>query len=198
MAAMRLQILKAARTVFEEHGVSASSMSDVAAQAGLSVGSIYVHFKSKDEVLKQLIETAGMTNDPFAQSFAECTDARALLRSVETILRREAKLGAATQAARTALEVAAITRRNADVQQAVARNFAHLRQALMGAVERVGSANPLVEKGDIQGIGEALLSLLVAAQAQTLIGVPTSLDAKLKAARVLVATLHGAAVSSRR
>lgn len=193
MAAMRQQILEAARTVFEQKGVSAASMSDVAAQAGLSVGTIYVHFKSKDEVLKQLIETAGVNSVPFA----DCISAPDLLRLVETILRQQDDLGAEAQAARTALEVATIARRNTEVQEIVVRNFDHLRRALMEVTIRVGSANPAIDKAATQAIGEALLSLLVAAQAQMLIGVPTSLDAKIKAARLLVTMLHGAPVKAR-
>ena len=47
-------------------------------------------------------------------------------------------------------------------------------------------------------IGESMLALLVAAQAQMLIGVPTNAEAKLKAARLLVKLLHGAPVRVKR
>ena len=194
MAAMRQQILTAARTIFEKKGVSASSMSDVAAQAGLSVGTIYVHFKSKDEVLKQLIETAAVDQNPFDQ----CKGAPELLGLVEAILRKQDNLGAEAQAARTALEVAAIARRNTEVQEIVVRNFDLLRSSLLDAVVRLGSLNAHIDKATALAIGEALMALLVAAQAQMLIGVPTALDAKLKAARLLVTTLHGAPVKAKR
>jgi AcrR family transcriptional regulator len=47
----RRQILDAALVVFGEKGFHASNVSDVAAQAGVSQGTIYWYFDSKDELL---------------------------------------------------------------------------------------------------------------------------------------------------
>ncbi len=43
-------ILDAARTVFSRDGYSASSMEDVAAEAGIAKGTVYLYFKSKEEL----------------------------------------------------------------------------------------------------------------------------------------------------
>ncbi|MEH2919780.1 multidrug efflux transporter transcriptional repressor AcrR [Samsonia erythrinae] len=50
----RQQILDTALRVFSEHGVSATSLSDIAAAAGVSRGAIYWHFKNKAEIFDEI------------------------------------------------------------------------------------------------------------------------------------------------
>lgn len=194
MAAVRQQILAAARVVFERKGVAEASMNDVSTQAGLSVGSIYVHFRSKEDVLLQLIETAEVNAAPFEA----CSSAGELLGLVESSLKLQERPDSANQVARTALEVAAITRRNPEVQAVVSKNFKNLRRALLETVVRIGKDANHLEEGEMLAIGESILSLLVSAQAQMLIGVPTHTEAKMKAARLLIRLLHGAPVRVKR
>ncbi len=194
MAAVRQQILDAARAVFEHKGVADASMNDVSTQAGLSVGSIYVHFRSKEDVLLQLIETANVNATPFD----ECQSAADMLALVERLLKLQERPDAANQAARTALEVAAITRRNPEVQAVVSKNFKNLRRAVLDAVARIASEAGHLEKPEVLAIGESLLSLLISAQAQMLIGVPTNTEAKMKSARLMIRMLHGAPLKPKR
>lgn len=51
----RRQILEAALRVFSEKGFHAANVSDVAAEAGVSQGTIYWYFESKDELLTAAI-----------------------------------------------------------------------------------------------------------------------------------------------
>jgi len=48
------EILDAALTVFAEKGFSAARMEDIAAKAGVTKGTIYLYFQSKEEVFKSL------------------------------------------------------------------------------------------------------------------------------------------------
>ncbi|MFC3394815.1 multidrug efflux transporter transcriptional repressor AcrR [Brenneria rubrifaciens] len=50
----RQQILDAALRVFSEHGVSATSLSDIATAAGVTRGAIYWHFKNKAELFDEI------------------------------------------------------------------------------------------------------------------------------------------------
>lgn len=50
------QILEAALAEFASHGFVATRTEDIASRAGLSKGSIYLHFKSKDELLEALLK----------------------------------------------------------------------------------------------------------------------------------------------
>ena len=50
-------ILTAAEALFEKQGVKKTSMQEIAKQAGISKGAVYLHFKSKDELLLAVCES---------------------------------------------------------------------------------------------------------------------------------------------
>lgn len=52
------RILLAAATAFAERGFHATTTRDIAAHAGLSPAALYVHFRSKEEVLHQIAASA--------------------------------------------------------------------------------------------------------------------------------------------
>jgi AcrR family transcriptional regulator len=52
----RAQILAAAQSCFGEHGYHKTKMDDIVRAAGLSKGSLYWHFKSKDEIFLALFD----------------------------------------------------------------------------------------------------------------------------------------------
>ena len=49
------RILAAARTLFVRRGYDATTARDIAERAGLSVGTLFLHFKSKADILKTII-----------------------------------------------------------------------------------------------------------------------------------------------
>lgn len=79
-ALYRRAILDAAEEVFGERGFAAARVQDVAARAGLAVGTIYNHFGQKEDILLALLEerTKGFL-DAFAAAPDDPTDARARL-----------------------------------------------------------------------------------------------------------------------
>jgi AcrR family transcriptional regulator len=54
--ARRQQILEAARARFASHGFARTSLADIVAESGLSTGSIYRYFTSKDEIVIAVCE----------------------------------------------------------------------------------------------------------------------------------------------
>jgi AcrR family transcriptional regulator len=50
----RARLLEAAKRVFEEHGFLAARISDIAEWAGLSHGSFYHYFESKEEIFREV------------------------------------------------------------------------------------------------------------------------------------------------
>jgi AcrR family transcriptional regulator len=56
-AETRVNIVEAAFRLFVEQGYSATSMRDISRQAGVTVGGIYNHFQTKEEVWKEVILT---------------------------------------------------------------------------------------------------------------------------------------------
>ncbi len=99
-AARREEILAAARRVFGTRGFSGTTIADIADDAGIALGTIYLYFSSKEEVFagvhQQLTEliAAALTDVPRAVSveetvrrridnvFAACADNRDLVRLV--------------------------------------------------------------------------------------------------------------------
>ncbi len=53
----RARILRAAETVFAEHGFFTAKVSQIAQEAGVADGTIYLYFKSKDDLLICLFES---------------------------------------------------------------------------------------------------------------------------------------------
>jgi AcrR family transcriptional regulator len=54
--AKRRQIMEGARTIFLEKGFDAASMGEIARQAGVSKGTLYVYFESKEELFEAIFE----------------------------------------------------------------------------------------------------------------------------------------------
>lgn len=52
----RAQILDAARMEFARHGVGETTVEDIARAAGVAKGTVYLYYRSKDEILKQLLD----------------------------------------------------------------------------------------------------------------------------------------------
>ncbi|MET0928027.1 MAG: TetR/AcrR family transcriptional regulator [Aeromicrobium sp.] len=59
--ARRQQIVDAARTRFTDRGFAGTSMADVVAEAGLSIGAIYRYFSSKEELVAAVCEQGSDT-----------------------------------------------------------------------------------------------------------------------------------------
>jgi AcrR family transcriptional regulator len=53
----KIQLLRAAEEVFAEKGFAGAKIEDITKLAGLSKGAFYLHFDSKDAVLKHLVES---------------------------------------------------------------------------------------------------------------------------------------------
>jgi AcrR family transcriptional regulator len=52
----KIDLLRAAEEVFAEHGLSASRVEDITTRAGVSKGAFYLHFESKEDCFRQIVE----------------------------------------------------------------------------------------------------------------------------------------------
>jgi len=52
----RTQILDAARDSFAKHGMSGTTVHGIAKSAGVAKGTVYLYYKSKEEILKQVLD----------------------------------------------------------------------------------------------------------------------------------------------
>ncbi|RME88292.1 MAG: TetR/AcrR family transcriptional regulator [Anaerolineae bacterium] len=82
------QILEAASAVFAEKGFYKARMDDIAAKAGLSKGTLYLYFKSKDALITALLDRLFQheMRDLSALQHAEGTASERLQRFLEAIL----------------------------------------------------------------------------------------------------------------
>ncbi len=90
----RLMLLESAASFFEDLGYQGSNMRDIAARAGIKAGSIFYHFKDKEELLFVLLErtiTTIVAEQKENLRFADSTRARlrGLVKTeVETFINR--------------------------------------------------------------------------------------------------------------
>jgi AcrR family transcriptional regulator len=63
----KIELLRAAETVFVEHGLGAAKVEDITARASVSKGAFYLHFESKEDCFRQIVEG-------FVAKLASCLD----------------------------------------------------------------------------------------------------------------------------
>lgn len=86
-AQTRARILAAALEVFGDRGIAASTVSDVAAAAGMTKGAVYSSFASKDELVLAMMEEHAMQRLSAALAvFAEADDLHAAISRVGSVL----------------------------------------------------------------------------------------------------------------
>lgn len=94
--ARRHLLLEAALDEFFERGFSAARMEDIAGRAGLSKGTLYLYFKSKDDLFRELISELATPNLALIQSMASMapgfSDAMDRLAVIAPVIIRESKL----------------------------------------------------------------------------------------------------------
>ncbi len=89
-AETRSNIVEAAYRLFLQYGYSATSMRTISQQAGVTVGAIYNHFQTKEEIWKEVV----FTKHPYLEIFpllqtAEGETIPELVRSSASLLVRE-------------------------------------------------------------------------------------------------------------
>jgi len=90
----KIDLLRAAEAVFVEHGLDRARVEEITARAGRSKGSFYLHFASKEEAFRQIVETTIARMASFLEQFdPDCCGADAPLDAImETWFEREVDL----------------------------------------------------------------------------------------------------------
>ena len=52
----RAQVMAAARERFSKHGLAGTTMDGIAQAAGVAKGTVYLYYKSKEEIFRQVLE----------------------------------------------------------------------------------------------------------------------------------------------
>lgn len=101
--ATREGLLDAAERVFQSKGVSATSLADIAAEAGTTRGAIYWHFKDKADLFNAMMERVVL---PLEDAFRDLHHAQAPLESLRGAVLSALERTANDERTRRVLEVA--------------------------------------------------------------------------------------------
>ena len=73
MAAQRESIAMAARTVLIHKGVRETTLRDICREAGISIGALYIHFKTKEEVVVAAcqLDVENLNSTPLPKTWSE-------------------------------------------------------------------------------------------------------------------------------
>jgi AcrR family transcriptional regulator len=160
LAARRRQILDAARRCFLRNGFHSTSMQDVIAEAGLSVGAVYRYFRSKNEIIAAIAEEYaehvkqifGGLSDPDGPGLNEV-----MSRAVELI---EENVGPDGMM-RLAVQVWAEAMRDPAVHEVAGRIYGIMRGNFEALARHAVGAGELPPGTDPEAVGAALFSLIL-------------------------------------
>lgn len=72
----RIELLRAAEAAFTERGLAAAKVEEITERAGVSKGAFYLHFRSKEDCFKQIVET-------FVARLAGCVEPSPLVHDLD-------------------------------------------------------------------------------------------------------------------
>jgi AcrR family transcriptional regulator len=161
LAARREQILDAARRCFSRNGFHATSMQDVIAEAGLSVGAVYRYFKSKDELR---IAVAEATVRGVVEELSEVAEHEPALPPAEAMERvvalLEPRVAGPDSVARVAIQAWAEALRDPSLAEFVADIYRGVREQFVTIARRAQQAGKLAPDADPVAVGSALFALV--------------------------------------
>lgn len=158
LAARRQQILDAARVCFARNGFHATSMQDVIAEAGLSVGAVYRYFKGKEDLVTAI---ASSVVDDVTDAISDSDPAAPL----DVVLRRlldqlYPRLGP-EGTFHLALQVWAESIRNPTLAGFVRRVQVTLREHVVTLMRRAQDNGYLSPQADAAAVGAVLFSMVL-------------------------------------
>lgn len=171
MQARRQQILEAAWRCFAREGFHATSMDQVIAEAGLSAGAVYGHFRGKDELIGAgAQEAVGYARHVFDVLLADGA-APSPGTLMETVLSSVVRLAERDgyDLTRLAVQVWGESLRSPDVARVAAGAYSQLREQFTEVARRWKTAGQLPAEADPAAVGQALFALVPGFMVQRLL-----------------------------
>ncbi|WP_203701252.1 TetR/AcrR family transcriptional regulator [Asanoa iriomotensis] len=160
LAARRQQILDAARRCFMRDGFHNTSMQDVIAEAGLSVGAVYRYFKSKNDLITAIAESvigdASAMFEGLARHEPPLSPTEAVERAVTFVDRETGPDGLL----RIALQVWAEAMRDPVLAEFVGNAYNRMRGHFVQLATRARDAGQLPADADVEAIGAVLFGMV--------------------------------------
>jgi AcrR family transcriptional regulator len=137
-AETRRRIIDAATTVFAREGIAATSLNDVAAEAGLTKGAVYSNFTGRDDLVLTIMEEHIVERmDRATRVFAELADLGEATAEAGTRLLEGIDSDATWH--RLLLEYWGLAMRNPTVHTGLAERRARLREAVTTAITKAAA-----------------------------------------------------------
>lgn len=163
-ALRRNEIVAAAGRLFADNGFHATSMADLIGKLGLSAGAVYRYFRSKEEIIGAVAETAlSGADETFTRLLAggaAPSPAHAVTAIIESVIARAANdPGTGQDLTRIALQVWAEALRNPDLGRRANEALRRLREHYAEVARRWQAAGNLPANAVPEQVGAALLGL---------------------------------------
>jgi AcrR family transcriptional regulator len=160
LAARRQQILDAARRCFVTDGFHATSMQQVIAEAGLSVGAVYRYFPSKSALILGIAEqlAEGITGQ--LRSIADAPE-RSLVDVMESAIGVVDANTGPDGALPMAVQVWAEAQRDPVLRDLAQRIYGQIVEVYVGIAGRAAARGELPAGADPAAVGPALAALVV-------------------------------------
>jgi TetR/AcrR family transcriptional regulator len=193
----RRRIQRAAREVFAEKGYAKTSIEQVARQASLSVGAIYLYFRSKEDLYVSLLEeTLELFDAELTQVRNRHAAADARLQATWSYLAQWAATDVeGTRILRLVSQPGVRAQLSDEVIESVGKGIAHISEH-MAALITEGMTGGIYRRGDATEVAELLWALFVGvlqtADAKTNLGLtgPAFADASRAAFEAIEASLR--------
>jgi AcrR family transcriptional regulator len=186
LAARRQQILDAARTCFIRNGFHVTSMQDVIAEAGLSIGAVYRYFRGKDELIEAIAEGYATQISSVLESVAADPD-RTLLEVMRAAFEVIDVQTGPQGALRIAIQVWGEAVRDEDTARTARRYFERFRSTFVAIARRAAAAGELPGDAHPEAVGAALFSMVIGYGLQKLLTGSPSVPTYLAGVRALLA-----------
>ena len=131
----KYQILNAAEQVFTAKGLDQARMDDIAEETGLSKGTLYLYFKSKDELIIAILDRIfeGVFKQLEARKNNQLSATEAILQFTEEAIRDYKMM---LHLMPVAYEFLALAFRNKTVRKALKQYFRHYMDVLVPIIQR--------------------------------------------------------------
>lgn len=162
-AATRARILRAAEALFAERGFHATGMAAICEAVGMSPGTLYRYFSSKDAIIVAFVDDE---LDAALEAYARLDEAPDVLAAVVDLLDESMAWSSDRAYAAVATEVVAEANRNPVVAERVEALQTRLYESLTGALRRAQAAGTVDANADVEAAAAAFLALVDGAAAR--------------------------------
>ncbi|MEH0820865.1 MULTISPECIES: TetR/AcrR family transcriptional regulator [unclassified Micromonospora] len=160
LAARRQQILDAARRCFMRDGFHNTSMQDVIAEAGLSVGAVYRYFPSKNDLITSIAQSVIGGADAVFAELAAAEPPVPLVEALDRALTYVDAQAGEDGVLRLAIQVWSESQRDPALAAFVHTTYSGFRDYFALLARRAREAGELPPDADPDAVGAALFALV--------------------------------------